>query len=186
MVDVNKAQAIMHKYPAASPRHDFEVRDDGDGVQYIAVWNVQDVNGDPMPEPTDEELATWYAEWEAAKAAELPDPKEIKLAELNIACNAAILAGFESSALGESNVYDFDYEAQINLAGMLQAITNGMISEPITWKASGIPLPHTFDQFKQVYADGLAFKNAQVQHYWELKAQVQAAETQDEIEAIVW
>lgn len=122
----------------------------------------------------------------ADPAVRLVASKESKLAELNSACNAAILAGFESSALGAPHFYDFDYEAQINLAGMLNAIANAMITGSISWKASGVPTDHTIDQFKQLYADGLAFKNAQIQRYWALKAQVNAAATIAEVEAVVW
>src|SRR5205085_1546952 len=61
--------------------------------------------------------------------------KQVKIDELNAACNDEILAGFTSSALGTANSYDFDYEAQTNLGGMLNAITAGIITtEPISWK----------------------------------------------------
>lgn len=124
---------------------------------------------------------------EAVSQPEMPpDPKGVKITELNAACNAEILAGFSSSALGEPNDYDFDYEAQINLTEMLQAINNDMVTEPIFWKASGEPKPHTIAQFKALFADGLEFKNSRIQRYWSLKAQVLAATTQEEIDAIVW
>lgn len=116
-----------------------------------------------------------------------PDPKEAKIAELDSACNAEILAGFTSSALGAANTYDFDYEAQTNLGGMLNAITAGIITtEPISWKASGVPTNHTFAQFKKLFADGLVHKNSKIQKYWALKAQVNAATTPEEVSAITW
>ena len=113
-------------------------------------------------------------------------PLELKLAELNAACNAAILAGFTSDALGSDNIYDFDYDAQINLGGMLNAITAGLVAGDIVWKASGIPQVHTVDQFKAVFGAGLAFKNSMIAHYWTLKAAVNDATSQEEIEAITW
>ncbi|UKS30142.1 hypothetical protein LOZ80_14865 [Paenibacillus sp. HWE-109] len=113
-------------------------------------------------------------------------PQDAKLAELNVACNAAILAGFTSNALGSPHTYDFDYDAQINLGGMLNAITAGIVTGAIVWKASGLPESHTVAQFKTVFADGLAHKNALIGHFWTLKAAVLAAQSTEEIDAIVW
>lgn len=121
----------------------------------------------------------------------VPDPNarsplELKLAELNASCNAAILAGFTSDALGTSNTYDFGTDDQINLGGMLNAITAGIIAGTVTWKASGVPQTHTIDQFKTVFADGLTHKNVNIGHYWTLKGQANAATTPAELAAIVW
>ncbi|WP_446686390.1 DUF4376 domain-containing protein [Paenibacillus planticolens] len=113
-------------------------------------------------------------------------PLELKLAELNVACNATILAGFASNALGSQHTYDFDYDAQINLGGMLNAITAGLVTESFMWKASGVPQLHTPNVFKAVFADGLAHKNSLIERYWTLKASVLAAETSEEIDAIKW
>lgn len=112
--------------------------------------------------------------------------KEIKIAELDYLCNQTILAGFTCYALGEEYTYSFDTEAQINLSGMLNAITAGLVEEPIYWKASGTPLPHTFAEFKEVYTDGLKHKNENIKKYWTLKAKVEAATTDEEVNAIVW
>lgn len=146
--------------------------------------NVQDVS--------------YQFDWELGEYVEtgritryLPDPTvksplELKLTELNAACNAAILAGFTSSALITQHTYDFDYDAQINLGGMLNAITAGIITGTITWKASGTPQSHSIEQFKTVFGDGLTHKNAQIGKYWTLKAQAIAAETPEQLDAIVW
>jgi hypothetical protein len=120
-----------------------------------------------------------------------PDPNAVspvdaKIAELNAACNEAILEGFTSDALGTDNAYDFDYDAQINLGGMLNAITAGMVSTSFPWKASGIPQLHTINQFKAVFAAGLTHKNSNIGKYWMLKEQTIAATTPEEREAIVW
>ncbi|CAH1230656.1 hypothetical protein PAECIP111891_06712 [Paenibacillus allorhizoplanae] len=122
---------------------------------------------------------------------QFPDPNAIspvdaKISELNAACNAAILAGFTSNALGTDNTYDFDYDAQINLGGMLNAITADIVSGTVVWKASGIPQTHTIDQFKTVFAQGLSHKNTNIGKYWTLKGQVLSAETTEEINAIHW
>lgn len=113
-------------------------------------------------------------------------PKDAKLAEISAACNAAILAGFTSDALGSPHSYEFGTDDQINLGGMLNAITAGIVTGSIVWKASGVPKSHTVEQFKGVFAAGLQHKNNCIARLWALKSQVLAAGTSEEIEAIVW
>jgi hypothetical protein len=112
--------------------------------------------------------------------------KTARITELNTACNSTILAGFTSSALGDPRDYDFDYEAQTNLGGMLNAITAGIVTEPIYWKASGSPTLHSLEEFKMLFADGLVHKNGLIAQYWVLKGQVLAATDKQEIDGIVW
>ncbi|MFK7692848.1 XkdW family protein [Paenibacillus sp. HJGM_3] len=52
---MNKAHAIMHLFPGTNPfSGDFEVRDDGDGIQYIHAWNIN------APQPSEADLqAAW-------------------------------------------------------------------------------------------------------------------------------
>jgi hypothetical protein len=129
------------------------------------------------------------AEWEYEPTKSIDpniSPTDAKIAELNSACNAAILAGFTSDALGADNTYDFDYDAQINLGGMLNAITAGIVLDDVIWKASGIPQTHTIDQFKIVFAHGLSHKNTNIGRFWTLKAAVYAATSDEEREAIHW
>lgn len=116
----------------------------------------------------------------------LSEYKEKKIAELSKICNETILGGYTSNALGSPNHYDFDMEAQMNLAGMLHAINAAMINEPITWKASGVPQQHTINQFKQVFADGLNWKNNNIGKYWMFKSQVAAATTKVEVDVVSW
>lgn len=68
---MNKALAILHKYPQADPIDDFRVRDDGTGTPVIEFWNVKDGAGEIVPKPTDAEVEAWwqeYAEWRQATA----------------------------------------------------------------------------------------------------------------------
>lgn len=120
------------------------------------------------------------------QVVELTHAKEAKIKQMNDECNVTILSGFESSALGESHTYDFDYEAQTNLGGMMSAILSEIVTESLSWKANGVPVFHTIDQFKQLFADGLIWKNTKIQEYWILKEQVNLAETIEDIESISW
>ncbi|MGO4496434.1 hypothetical protein AB4114_11110 [Paenibacillus sp. 2RAB27] len=111
-------------------------------------------------------------------------PSDAKIAELNAACNAAILAGFTSDALGSPHTYSFDYDSQINLGGIYSAILGGLITTPQVWRASGVPVPHTIDQLKILFAHGMIHKNTNIGRYQYLEGIALAGETP--LEDIVW
>ncbi|MEC0231277.1 XkdW family protein [Paenibacillus alba] len=178
---MNIALAIMHLFPKANPMMDFIVQDDSDGNgAYIAQWNLE------KPKPTEAELKAAWDDMQPTPEKALNDDRYSKINTLNAACNTSILGGFTSDALGENNAYDFGYDDQINLGGMLNAISAGIITDNIIWKASGVPQHHTIEQFKSVFAAGLEWKNTNIGKYLILKAQVSAATTTEEIEAISW
>ncbi|WP_342477798.1 XkdW family protein [Paenibacillus sp. FSL H7-0350] len=57
---MNIALALKYLYLGADQMKEFEVRDNGHGEQYIAIWNLD------KPKPTEEELqAAWVAYQEA-------------------------------------------------------------------------------------------------------------------------
>jgi hypothetical protein len=114
--------------------------------------------------------------------------RERKVAELSRKCNETILAGFASSALGSAHTYDFDEEAQRNLAGRLGIINaNPNYAAVFKWKTVDAgPLDHTKAQFTQVCTDADAFKDAMIAHYWMLKVQVNAAADVGAVNAIAW
>lgn len=114
--------------------------------------------------------------------------KRKKIEELNNACNAEILSGHVSSALGVEHEYDFDMEAQMNLAGTMIAITSGLYALPeVGWKTkdSGY-LNHTIEQFKHLFGDGLVHKQNKIYKFAGLKAQVEACTTEESVDLIVW
>lgn len=122
---------------------------------------------------------------ESGKSA-LDFVKAVKIAELNQACNQFILSGLTSSAIGSPHVYDFDYEAQINLAGMMGCVNAGLAPQSIAWKTDQGVIDHSTAQFTQLYMDGLLFKQQQIDRYWTLKSQVLSAASEIEVNAIVW
>ncbi|MEC1627592.1 XkdW family protein [Bacillus mojavensis] len=68
--------AIMYKYPNATPRKDFELRNDGNG-SYIEKWNLR------APLPTQEELQAWWEESKSNPPYEPPDQVELLAQELS-------------------------------------------------------------------------------------------------------
>lgn len=117
----------------------------------------------------------------------LTEAKQIKKAVLSSQCNEAIKAGFASSVLGSAHTYPSDEEAQRNFHSELDRINLDSTYTEIYFKTldSGY-MAHTIDQFKQVFVDGHTFGRSQIAHLNDLKAQVDAATTKDEVEAIQW
>ncbi|ARU23686.1 hypothetical protein RSSE_c3303 [Ralstonia solanacearum] len=138
--------------------------------------------------------------WQKGKWVEDPAKKAALLAELKAArtqkikadCAAAIVAGFNSSALGAEHHYpsgDPDQRDLLNAALASQ-------DQPATWSAmlwcaAGTPLawnyePHTAAQVRQVNADWLAYRQAQQQKYAGLIGQINEAATEDAVQEVSW
>lgn len=118
----------------------------------------------------------------------LADTKAAKIAELDQMCNQTILSGFTSLALGQEYHYPFDEEAQRNLTGALTLLNADPTLTTVEFKVLDIGkfVDHTRDQFLQVCKDAFAFKSSMIKKYHDLKDQVNAATTVDEVNAIVW
>lgn len=116
--------------------------------------------------------------------------KAKKIAALSSACKAEILSGFVSSALGAAHKYDGDLESQMNLAGAKDyAVANNVaVNFTCTNQATGVKasVSHTPAQIQQAFNDGAAFKMSRLSKFRTLKAQVEAAATVAEVEAVVW
>lgn len=125
-------------------------------------------------------------------APTLDDLKAAKVAALSISCKAAIVAGFDSSALGSVHHYPSKDTDQMNLSSsVLASILPGNPADWTTpfWCADGDTwafVPHTATQIQQVGRDAkaailtLMAKNAQ------LAAQAMAATDPAELDAIAW
>lgn len=111
--------------------------------------------------------------------------KTSKTAEINAACAAAIVGGFNSSALTAPHTYDSAMEDQLNLIG---AVSLGADLPYRCANAAGVKAfrPHTAAQLKQVAADGAVIKLAALEKAATLKAQVQAAADAATVEAVAW
>jgi len=116
----------------------------------------------------------------------LAEVRAAKRAELSVACRSAITGGFDSEALGAPHRYDSGLEDQINLVGAASlgtAVDYACTDVATSTKAAR---PHTAAQIKQVLADGAAIKIALLAQYRARVAAVEAAETEAEVEAVVW
>jgi hypothetical protein len=113
--------------------------------------------------------------------------KDAKKAELNTRCDLTIMGGFTSSALGVEHTYQSLLVDEV----WLNATINRFAIDPnfttVNYKTidSGY-LPHTKGQFNQVFIDGHSFGDSQIAKLNNLKAQVDAAQTQADLDAIVW
>lgn len=126
-------------------------------------------------------------------APTLAEAQALKVAELSVACQADIYAGFRSSALGADYLYPAKDTDQQNLASsVLASILPG---QPANWTtpfwcadATGAWAfrEHTAAQIQQVGKDGKARIIACMTQNVTLSGQVIAATTIEAVEAIAW
>ena len=117
----------------------------------------------------------------------LQQAQNAKIAELSAKCDAAIVGGFPSSALGVAHTYPSDKDAQSYLGDAIKRMELDSTVTNVNFKTldAGF-LAHTLPQLQQVFKDGFDFGQAQITKYNQLKTQVEAATTVDGVNAIVW
>lgn len=153
-----------------------------DGIYSNITWD----GGDPLP--PEQELTTLL----------LVEAKSSKIKSLSETCAQQILGGFLSSALGSSHKYDAEDVDQINILGALAATgprpdypygsTMPYAARPVVdgvYQAKTYVV-HTHEQLSQVVVDGAAYKLTCLQHFNELRDDVSAASTLEEVAAVVW
>lgn len=104
---------------------------------------------------------------------------------LSTQCEAEIVSGFESSALGDPHLYQSDRDDQLNLVGAAATATAMPYKCQDGAGVWGYRL-HTATQLAQVLTDGAARKLALLQRYTTLKEQVEAATDTAAVDAVVW
>jgi hypothetical protein len=126
-------------------------------------------------------------------ADKLAAAKDARIAAISADCQAAIFAGFHSSALGADYLYPFKTTDQRNLSDSVLAST--LPGRPDDWTtpfwcadAAGAWAfrAHTAAQIQQVGDDAMARKLACIEQNTALAAQVQAATDQAGVEAVQW
>ena len=125
----------------------------------------------------------------AIDQAELVDYKIRKVFELESSAQNAIQAGFVSSALGAPHLYDGNLEDQLNLLGTAMVSSSTSQSKFYAcWDELGEKdyRLHSPLEISKVVSDGADFKLMVLYHLALLKAQVNAATTEEEVESITW
>jgi len=124
----------------------------------------------------------------------LDELKFAKISEINNACSSQIVSGFTSTALDTATPTTYHYQSeqidQLNLIGLVSGGIDDALKcskddgngNPTTWNYE----LHTIAQLIQVLNDGKAYKISLLTKAANLKAQAQAAATQDDLDAIVW
>ena len=114
-------------------------------------------------------------------------------AALTAACGAAIVAGFQSSALGSAHTYPSQPNDQTNLIGAVTASQSPGL--PATWACNfwcadstgaWAFRSHTATQIQQVLADAVVAREAFSAKLAGLVAQVNDATTVAEVQAVAW
>lgn len=117
--------------------------------------------------------------------ASLEEAKAAKIAFLDNECSQAIYRGFFSVSTGYH--FGFDQEDQDNFNQMTTLLLLKSDITEIQWKTddAGV-VTLTREQFLKVVEEAAQHKQAQIARYWTLKAQVLAAETKEEVDAVNW
>lgn len=132
------------------------------------------------------DLVTETIVWEPYPIeSNLDDIKTAKIAFLNEECTQAIYAGFTSTSTGYT--FKFDLEAQDNFNQQCTLFLLNQNLMETQWKTenAGI-ITLTKQQFIDVVFEAAQHKQTQIAKYWQLKAQVNAATTKEEVDAINW
>ncbi len=124
------------------------------------------------------------------KSQQLLSARESAVNAVNSACQAQIIGGFTSSALGDARTYPSTDVDQRNLLSAAMA-SQGQDSPWATllWCESGGVwsfASHTAAQVQQVNADFLAFRVGAQQKCMSLVAEIEAAADAETVEKIVW
>lgn len=115
---------------------------------------------------------------------DLEQYKAFKIEELKVKCKDDIYNGFVSS---NGHVYRTNNDDQLNFLGKFNQLQVDTTIETVYWKAEDTGyIPHTREEWLLVYNEGLVAKEQKLFKYDQLKQQVTACTTKEEVEAIVW
>ncbi|MEK3745859.1 DUF4376 domain-containing protein [Brevibacillus sp. FSL K6-0770] len=117
--------------------------------------------------------------------APLEQVKQAKVDYLNQECFKAIYAGFTSASTGHQ--FRFNEEDQVNFNQQSTLFLLKPALAETQWKTEDAGIVSlTREQFIEVVLEAGQHKQEQIARYWGLKAQVEAAETKEQIDAINW
>lgn len=154
-----------------------------DDAAYLA-WSV--AGGYPTPILSEAELEEVLdLQYPAGGPVQLATAQARQGAALAAACQAAIIGGFTSAALGDAHAYPSDLATQANQVQAATIAAGGAL-----WcQPSGGDwafVAHTQAQAQQVVTDFAAARQALQQRLAALTNEVQAETTVAEVKAVVW
>lgn len=116
---------------------------------------------------------------------DLEELKQAKITQLDDLCEKEILAGFTSQTTG--HFFRFSQYDQMNFTQqMLIMLADTNVSE-VTWKTENAGVVTiTRNDFLEVVREAEQHKRGLLERFWTLKAQVQAATTFEQIDAVDW
>lgn len=162
-----KAELAAHKKTVGvpAPWPDFEI------LREI-VANGEEFSVIEQKEPS-EDLPTTLEEWKALASKRVNADRERAL-------SAGVTYG--------GSVYDSDNRSRANLTGAVAATQAGIpLPDRFTWRTSdNKDVPMTAVELVGLAAAMLSHVNAQYRRSWELKAQINAATTAEEVAAVKW
>ena len=151
-----------------------------------AEWALQD-QGDTMMLGN---KVVPYVAPEVTEGQSLADARGVSVSRVSAACAATLVSGFTSSALGVALTYPSQDNDQRNLQSAVSAAATASPGWTIPlWCTDGDHwsfTSHTAAQLQQVNADWLAHRVAAQQKYADLIAQINAATSVEEVQAIHW
>lgn len=112
--------------------------------------------------------------------------KAVARVRVNNGYKKYITGEFSSNALGQARYYESSLEAQMNLIGAVIAEQDMDYRCAASKGGTKLIFAHTAAQIKQVFLDGVAYKQAGILKLTNLEAQIDAATTQAELDAIKW
>ncbi|WP_309087241.1 hypothetical protein [Domibacillus sp.] len=116
------------------------------------------------------------------EATPLSELKELRIAKLKEECSAAIYEGFTSGQYK----FGFNERDQENFTQRMLTIVAGAVG-PFDWKTKNAGVVSLIkEEFVTAINDAEAHKIAKQKKYWALEAQILAAETNAEIDAVTW
>ena len=117
--------------------------------------------------------------------APLEQVKQAKIDFLNGECFTSIHAGFTSASTGHQFRFNEEDQANFNQQSTLFLLKPDLAETQWKTEDAGI-VSLTREQFIEVVLEAGQHKQEQIARYWGLKAQVEAAETKEQIDAINW
>lgn len=161
-------------FPTATD-NDFLVVVDGVGNWSITEWKL------PEQKPSNTDVENYW------NTNMMDYYKPLKKSELDNQCDLAIMGGFTSSVLGEPHQYQSMVIDEIWFNSTINRFSVDPNFTTVNYKTIDAGyLPHTKEQFFRVFIDGHNYGDSQISKLNGLKAQVEAATTKEELDAIEW